>query len=356
MEINMQIDFAESQLVYLVYGNDEAYLHEAKFSILSAIRESKEGSLTRILLYTDKPHDFLGWPVDIVYLSDEIMKAWIGFHGYFHRCKAAAILDSTNYANYSIFVDTDTFFVQDPSKLFDLLKSKKWIVDEVEAVWADWHDQPLYQKTASMLLNKYSVADDLLLINSGIFGIKNDAKDFMHKSIKLIDEIYPLAKNIHIVEQFAASVAAYGFTRPGEARGIVRHYYSEKLYWRSMLKEFFEVNDDNFSSSLILASKSFPQKKPKPSYFKRLKFRFYTAGLSVKKKRALRFFYYAANLPMQKYRKSCSLAYIKHFLESYSNENNPMDLFDVIKLRPLLFSRKDINYLTSILSLIDRKN
>lgn len=110
----MDIDFVDTQLVYLIYGDDKSYWHEAKFSILTALRECSKEERPRILIYTNKPNEFSDWPVDLIYLTQEILKQYSGEQHYFHRCKAVVMLDALNYAKKSIFIDTDTFFMSSP--------------------------------------------------------------------------------------------------------------------------------------------------------------------------------------------------------------------------------------------------
>lgn len=84
------------QLVYLVYGGKPEYHQEAKYSILSALHHAK-GACPRILLYTDEPEQFLGWPVDLIVLDADTLKDWTGPASYLHRRKAAAIRSGKNY-------------------------------------------------------------------------------------------------------------------------------------------------------------------------------------------------------------------------------------------------------------------
>lgn len=96
------------QLVYLVYGGRAEYHQEAKYSILSALHHAS-GQCPRILVYTDEPGQFAGWPVEVVGLDADTLTSWTGPVAYLHRRKAAAIRDALQYAERSIFIDTDTF-------------------------------------------------------------------------------------------------------------------------------------------------------------------------------------------------------------------------------------------------------
>lgn len=336
------MNFVNFQIVYLLYGSNKSYLHELMFSVLSLFVHTERSQIPRILVYTDQPQRFHGWPVDVVELSNEMLVNWEGEDGYLHRRKACAIDDSLQYANYSIFVDTDTFFIDSASKLLDLLKQNEWVVDEIEGFWGGWRSGLLYLKTSKILSDKYRVKDDLILVNSGVFGVKENASEFMKKSIELIDELYPVAKPIHMVEQFCLSIAGYHSGKPAEAKKIVRHYWAEKRYWRMMLGYFFSMHGERFSEDLLKACKVAPRKRPKPSVLKKMIFRISSIGLDSKSKKMLRFLFYAANLSGGGFKESCSMAYLHHFIESSNRENMDISLNCVVRLRPFLFSRSDV--------------
>lgn len=52
------------QLLYLIYGNQDVYRREAKFSILTALSQLKPGESLCIRVMTDRPQDYIGWPVE----------------------------------------------------------------------------------------------------------------------------------------------------------------------------------------------------------------------------------------------------------------------------------------------------
>src|SRR3990167_9179282 len=95
------------QLVYLVYGGKPEYHREAKFSILSALHHAR-GECPRILLYTDEPAQFSGWPVDLITVDAAALASWRGPAAYLHRGKAATIRDGLAYAGQSLFIEPST--------------------------------------------------------------------------------------------------------------------------------------------------------------------------------------------------------------------------------------------------------
>ena len=65
-------------LLYLLYGVNTVYRQEAKFSILSALREQRVPASFTITLMTDEPQAFEGWPVNIIPLTTDILAHWKG--------------------------------------------------------------------------------------------------------------------------------------------------------------------------------------------------------------------------------------------------------------------------------------
>ena len=101
---------ARNQLLYLIYGNQDVYRREAKFSILTALSHVKNGELPCIRILTDRPQDYAGWPVETVLLTEETLTRWQGENGYHHRRKACAMAAGLKLAEKTLFVDTDTLF------------------------------------------------------------------------------------------------------------------------------------------------------------------------------------------------------------------------------------------------------
>jgi hypothetical protein len=304
------------QLVYLVYGKQKSYRQEAKFSMLSALRYTPPESMPDILVYTDEPDAFTDWPVDVVELSSDKLDEWAGRQGYLHRRKAAAIRSALECCERSVFIDTDTFFVTSANRLFERLSCGEWLVDRIEGAWGEWADQPLYAATASLLREKYSVGDDMCLINSGVLGLNHDAVRLMNRAIELIDELHPMAPEIHIIEQFAVGVAAYGLPRPAETRDLVRHYYGEKRYWRRVLDVFFAHYGERYSPALIDALHDVPLSRPKPAKWRRLLFRLASARYAREQRKMARMAFYAVNLPSDVYSAACAPVYALELLKN----------------------------------------
>ncbi len=304
----MMAEHVSRQLVYLVYGGKPEYHREAKYSILSALHHA-QGSCPRILLYTDEPAPFIGWPVDIVELDADTLKAWTGPASYLHRRKAAAIRDALKYADQSIFIDTDTFFLDSPLRLFERLAKAQWLVDEIEGVWSECKGDELHTVLSPYLSEQHGVDQQMLLINSGVLGFQGAAAQLMDNTLALIDVMHPMVPKIHIIEQFAVGVAARHLGRPAESRGVIKHYFSGKNYWRHMVAAFFQRHGDAFSAHAIQAVREVPTAKPRPAWWHRLNFRLRSLFLPSRARSHAKLAYYAAVMRADPYAEACGHGY-----------------------------------------------
>lgn len=296
------------QLVYLVYGGKPEYHREAKFSILSALHHAR-GECPRILLYTDEPEQFSGWPVDLITLDAATLASWTGPAAYLHRRKAAAIRDALAYADQSIFIDTDTFFLASPLKLFELLACSSWLVDEIEGVWKEYKGDVMYDVLAPYLAEHHGVDQQMLLINSGVLGFQVEASHLMDETLALIDVLHPMVPKIHVIEQFAMGVAARHLGRPAQAQGIVMHYFSGKNYWRHMIAAFFQRYGEAFSVQAVQAVREVPTSKPKPVWWQRLDYRVRSLFVPGKARSLAKLAYYAAVMRADPYAEACGCGY-----------------------------------------------
>lgn len=303
------LERVSKQLVYLVYGGKVEYRQEAKYSILSALHHA-QGNCPRILLYTDEPAQFSGWPVDVIALDATMLKEWTGPATYLHRRKAAAIRDALQYAEQSIFIDTDTFFLTSPLRLFERLAQAPWLVDEIEGLWREYREEAWHTVLSPYLAEHYNVDQQLLLINSGVLGFQRDGLSLMDQSLALIDELHPMVSDIQIIEQFAIGVAARYLERPAQAQGVVKHYFSDKEYWRRMIAAFFQQHGESFSLCLVGAVSEFPVVKPRPTWWHRLEFRLRSIFLSGRSRAYAKLAYHAALMDSDIYSEACALGCI----------------------------------------------
>lgn len=293
------------QLLYLIYGNQDVYRREAKFSILTALSHAKNGKLPSIRILTDRPQDYAGWPVETVMLTQETLTLWQGENGYHHRRKACAIAAGLQLAEKTLFVDTDTLFTSDPNLLFNQIQPQHYLMDRFEYDWQDVCERPDYVKLGGCLQAHGVSADNgFKLYNSGLCGVTDRDSALFEESIKLIDEWTLDGFDIHTIEQIALSFAMRD--KPvHEAKKYIYHYFAEKRFFHAMQAYFFSQHGERFSQQLVELCRDVPRVKPFPSAWQRLKIKWKLRNQSGALRKVGRDLLYGSAAPDHPYYTAC---------------------------------------------------
>ncbi|MEX5547312.1 hypothetical protein Q1J68_17010 [Pseudomonas pergaminensis] len=293
------------QLLYLIYGKQDVYRREAKFSMLTALAQLKPGESLCIRVMTDRPQDFIGWPVETVALDDATLTQWQGENGYLHRRKACAIAQGLKLADKTLFVDTDTLFLKSPHRVFELIKPGQYVMDEFEYDWSYVCKRPDYLKLGTHLHTQgVSASNSFKLYNSGLCGIRDTDMPMLEASIRLIDEWTQDSFDIHTIEQVAISFAMRGQT-VRESRKFVHHYYADKRFFHAMHAYFFSLHGETFSPELVARCLDVPQFKPVPSAWQRLRIKWKLRNQRKHVKRVGRDLLYGSAAPEHPYYDVC---------------------------------------------------
>lgn len=270
MNVSSRVPPVKQQLIYLLYGERRIYQLEAKFSILTALARCKPAELPVIRVLTDQPQAFAGWPVEVITLDEQTLQAWSGNGGYTHRRKACAIAQAGQWADKTVFIDTDTLFLQSPLKLFSQVDVGQFLVDEVEMSWAEASRSSYYRSfTSGVAAAGAAPPDDLRLCNSGVMGFTRDNLGIAERAIERIDTWTPYARDLHTIEQIAFSFELYG-AQINEARGVISHYFAMKQYVHAILEIFFARHGEHFHSRMPGLALEVPAHRPVPSWLARL--------------------------------------------------------------------------------------
>ena len=112
-------EVGRGRLVYLCYGASERHWLEPS-SLLSALRHLPGDCGVAVVVATDRPGvHALGLDVEVAHLEAATLARWRGRHDYNHRIKNAVVWLLDRYETPVCLVDTDTFFIASPVKLFD---------------------------------------------------------------------------------------------------------------------------------------------------------------------------------------------------------------------------------------------
>lgn len=270
MNVSSPVPHVAQQLIYLLYGERHIYQLEAKFSILTALARCKPAELPVIRVLTDQPQAFVGWPVEVITLDPQTLQAWTGDGGYIHRRKACAIAQAGQWADKTVFIDTDTVFLQSPQKLFSQVDAGQFLVDEVEMSWAEAARSSYCRGfTDGVAEAGDAPAADLRLCNSGVMGFTRDNAGIAERAIQRIDAWTRYAHELHTIEQIAFSFELHG-AHINEARGVINHYFAMKQYVHAILEIFFARHGEHFHSKMPGLALKVPAHRPVPSWLARL--------------------------------------------------------------------------------------
>ncbi|WLG86591.1 hypothetical protein PSH97_08735 [Pseudomonas cucumis] len=294
-----------NQLLYLIYGNQDVYRREAKFSILTALSHVKKGEPPCIRVLTDRPQDYAGWPVETVLLTEETLTLWQGGNGYHHRRKACAMAAGLALAEKTLFVDTDTLFLSDPSLIFNQIEPGHYLMDRLEYNWRDVCERHDYLKLGEQLRPHGITPDNgFKLYNSGLCGVTERDAPLFETSIQLIDEWTRGSFDIHTIEQIALSFAMRD--KPvREAKKYVYHYFAEKRFFHAMQAYFFSQHGEQFSQNLVELCRDVPRVKPVPSAWQRLKIKWKLRKQSGAMRKVGRDLLYGSAAPDHPYYTAC---------------------------------------------------
>ena len=279
-----------NQLLYLLYGDKAVYRHEAKFSILTALRHRKSPADFTITLMTDQPEAFDGWPITVLPLSADTLDAWQGVGGYSHRRKACAIQAGVGLADKTIFIDTDTVFVKDPSRLFKRVTDDQFLMDEFEWRW----DEASLRSEFSVLVTHLNTGNEapaptLRLFNSGVCGMTKANGDILDGAISLIDQWVHHGATLLTIEQIAMSFMLAG-RKVVEANDCVNHYFSVKRYHHAMYRVFFDKHGENYRYDLLGATFAVPTRLPNNSLRNRLQLKWAFRGQFAASRKIAKFY------------------------------------------------------------------
>jgi hypothetical protein len=299
------LEKAPHQLLYLIYGNQDVYRREAKFSMLTALAQLKRGESLCIRVMTDRPQDYAGWPVDTIALSDETMTQWMGENGYHHRRKACAIAQGLKLADKTLFVDTDTLFLESPHRVFELFEPGRYVMDRFEYDWSYVCERPDYVKLGRCL-QPYGISSEnsFKLYNSGLCGVTASDTPLLEESIRLIDAWTQNSFDIHTIEQIALSFAMRD--KPvQQAKKFIYHYFAEKRFFHAMQKHFFTRHGEKFRSELPTLCTEVPRCKPVPSPWQRLRIKWKLRNKGKHMKKVARDLLYGSAVPDHPYYEVC---------------------------------------------------
>ncbi|WP_146211019.1 hypothetical protein [Quadrisphaera granulorum] len=264
-------------LVYISFGEGR-HVDEVRFSVQTAARHLPTGGGSwRITLWTDRPEQWKDLPVEVVEVSSEQARAWMGPHQYVWRAKIevlSAALEASG-GGRCLYVDGDTWWKRSPSVVFDRIGPGRSVMHLREG-------RPPAPEVAALqhVLGRHEPLDltgrpwafpaDRDSWNAGVIGLHPADAAVCAEVAHLTDQLleHGFDDHSHTSEQLAFAVGLASRTTVSESRDAVIHY------WPSEMREPFgaALADDR-------ASRHSPQerferlwgRRPRPTLQRRAK-------------------------------------------------------------------------------------
>jgi hypothetical protein len=227
-------------LVTQSFGRESEY-RRAVFAIWSAWAHYKHD--LPLILFTDCPNFFepyfSGQNVTYVFLTPEKIKHMRGEIDFLHRMKIALIEEAFSMAkSHLIYIDSDTFFVNDPSNYLFRLEKGMCHMHVPEYSFSAIREMKLpAAREAHAFLdlienNKFviSTGEEISIDvshyswNAGAMFLPYFVKDYLDDVFALTDQFYPKTKH-HASEQFAFSIILQMKTKVYGSNDAIYHYW-----------------------------------------------------------------------------------------------------------------------------------
>ncbi|HTL90390.1 MAG TPA: hypothetical protein VL134_13400 [Leptolyngbya sp.] len=238
-------------LAYLSYGGKKCYQLELYFSILSALHFLRDpNSDIRICVISDRPKDFGNHPlIDQLSFSPAEFAEWT--HGTSpHRAKICALMKVMDQYRCPVaLIDSDTYFLDHPSKLFERITPQQSVMFGFEHILhTDLLWQPLFEKLGDRIeFGNVYLDQQSAMFNAGVVGL-----DFAHRS--LLDQALALADQLNKThhgftdEQLAFSIILSQVTNLSLSDDLIRHY------WGWYERRFIHIQIDRLFKGLTGAN------------------------------------------------------------------------------------------------------
>ena len=215
---------------YFVYGPSEKYWAELRLSVLSLLRESAhDQDQFRIVVVCDSPGRLDDLPVQVDALGPDVIRDWSGPEQFSHRAKLGALrhLSETSHGR-AVLVDTDTYFVANPTHLFGRIRPGHALMHASEGPVGE-DDSELAPRMGSEPIplpggRVFQPEPSATLWNSGVVGLDSTDRDALDDAEAILDELYRRTGAFN-VEQFAIGQALEQRCELVGADDVVVHYW-----------------------------------------------------------------------------------------------------------------------------------
>ncbi len=265
-------------LAYLLYGGRPEYQLELGYSVLSALRRIAPEDEIRICLVADRSSERPDLPIEHLPLTNAELDAWSADRTYFHRIKPLALAKVLDHFGGPVaLVDTDTFFVEPPAKLFHRIGPGRSVMHERESDLADATDWAHLAKT--LRGGGFEVAGVRFdgasaMYNSGVIGMHPADRSAIEEMLGLLDALHART-GIFNVEQLAVGETLARRTQLSTTEDVVHHYWGfERPFIHMRIRALFSDGPGSFARLLDRAElppvTGFPRKSRRAQVLARL--------------------------------------------------------------------------------------
>ena len=254
-------------ILYIVYGDDQAYYDGAKFSFLTFMNWIPNNEQIEFVILTQKPKEFSNYPVSVYSISNQQINEWSINGDYHFRIKnrgMAYIMDELGLkgSDKIIFFDTDTYFNKKPLNLFNLIDAKQALLYLNEGLIYDRPRFDIYVKSLENISIKidgesYKLSKKSSMWGSLMIGLMPNMRESLDWSDKLMLELFKIVP-AHTIEPFSLSETLLRKYSVIEGKKYVSLYSTsrKKEYCRKILVNFFKnYNAFPISEQIQLAQK-----------------------------------------------------------------------------------------------------
>jgi len=220
-------------VAYLFYGNQKEYQLELFLSIFSALQQLRAaGDQDNVVIsvISDRLDFDPDLPIDHLHFSAAEFEDWTRSpHGtYNHRVKIHALMKAIDHYQAPVaLIDTDTYFTDNPVKLFERISSQKTVMHQLEFAHIADHSlwQPIIEKIGDGIeISGVQVSPQSSMFNSGVIGVEPSHRELLEQSLTVVDDLYGRSP-IFNVEQFAVGVTLNQATQLSTSEDLIIHYY-----------------------------------------------------------------------------------------------------------------------------------
>jgi hypothetical protein len=213
---------------YLLYGGRSIYQLELAYSALSALRWSRADARDVVLaVITDQPKLNFDLPIQQVPLTSREIAAWSLEGKNPHRMKVLALDKLLERFQCPVaLVDTDTYFLDHPARLFERIGPGASLMHAAEdrvgqqALW----DPLLAQLGGAREIAGIPVGPDSQMFNSGVIGVDPAQRQHIPQVLALLDQLYARSP-IFNIEQFSLGAVLGHHTKLSICPDLIRHYW-----------------------------------------------------------------------------------------------------------------------------------